>query len=65
MLRLKAILIKKIGETHVSSHQNRANVLKYATDTIGELSDDFGIEVDSLKTDFDQMPHKLIKMLCN
>ena len=43
---------RKIGESHITSHENRKNVFKYATDTIGELSDDFGIQVDSLKTDF-------------
>ena len=49
------------SESHISSHENRTTVLKYATDTIGELSDDFSIEVDSLKTDFNQMPHNVRK----
>ena len=52
---------QKIGQSHISSHENRTNVLKYATDTIGELCDDFRIEVDSLKTDFNQMPHSVRK----
>ena len=48
---------KKIGKSHITSHENRKN----ATDIIGELSNDFGIEVDSLKTDFNQMPHNVRK----
>ena len=52
---------QKIGQSHISSHENQTNVLKYATDTIGELCDDFRIEVDSLKTDFNQMPHSVRK----
>ena len=52
---------QKLGESHITSHENRKNVFKYATDIIGELSDDFGIEVDSVKTDFNQMPHNVRK----
>ena len=52
---------KKIGESHITSHENSKNVFKYATDIIGELSADFGIEVDSLKTDFNQMQHNVRK----
>ena len=57
----KLYLNRKIGESHISSHENRKSVLKYATDILGEVSDDFGIEVDSLKTDFNQIPHKVDK----
>ena len=38
---------KRIGESHISSHDYRTNVFKYVTETLTELIDDFGMEVDS------------------
>ena len=50
---------QKIAESHISTHTNRKNVLKYAMDD-GEFTEDFGIQ-DVTLIDFDDMPHKTNK----
>ena len=50
---------KKIAESHISIHDNRKNVLKYAMD-LGEFTEDFGLQGTNLITNFDS-PHKTNK----
>ena len=50
---------KKIAESHISTHTNRKNVLKYAMDD-GEFTEDAGIQDVNL-IDFNDMPHKTNK----
>ena len=50
---------QKISESHISTHTNRKNVLKYAMDD-GEFTEDYGIQDVNL-IDFDDMPHKTNK----
>ena len=47
---------QKIAESHISTHTNRKNVLKYAMDD-GEFTEDYGIQDVNLIT-FNDMPHK-------
>ena len=47
---------RKIAESHISTHTNRKNVLKYAMDD-GEFTEDYGIQDVNLIT-FNDMPHK-------
>ena len=47
---------QKIAESHISTHENRKNVLKYAMDD-GEFTEDYGIQDVHLIT-FNDMPHK-------
>ena len=51
--------IKKIGDSHISTHENRKNVLSYGMDD-SELTVDYGITEANL-IDFDEMPHKINK----
>ena len=46
---------QKIAESHISSHENRKNVLKYAMDD-GEFTEDFGIQDVNLIT-YNDSPH--------
>ena len=50
---------QKISESHISTHTNRKNVLKYAMDD-GEFTEDAGIQ-DVHLIDFNDMPHKTTK----
>ena len=50
---------RKIAESHISTHENRDNVLKYAMDD-GEFTIDFGIQDASLVT-FNDIPHQTNK----
>ena len=50
---------EKIAESHISTHENRKNVLKYAMDN-GEFTTDFGIKTASLIT-FNETPHQTNK----
>ena len=50
---------QKIAESHISTYENRKNVLKYAMDD-GEFTEDAGIQDVNL-IDFDDMPHKTNK----
>ena len=50
---------QKISESHISTHTNRKNVLKYAMDD-GEFTEDAGIQDVNL-IDFNDMPHKTNK----
>ena len=50
---------KKIAESHISTHENRKNVLKYAMDD-DEFTIDFGIQDASLVT-FNDTPHRTNK----
>ena len=50
---------QKIAESHISTHENRKNVLKYAMDD-GEFTEDAGIQDVNL-IDFNDMPHKTNK----
>ena len=50
---------QKIAESHISTHENRKNVLKYAMDG-GEFTEDAGIQDVNL-IDFNDMPHKTNK----
>ena len=50
---------QKIAESHISTHTNRKNVLKYAMDD-GEFTEDAGIQDVNL-IDFNDMPHKTNK----
>ena len=50
---------QKIAESHISTHENRKNVLKYAMDD-GEFTEDGGIQDVNL-IDFNDMPHKTNK----
>ena len=50
---------QKISESHISTHTNRKNVLKYAMDA-GEFTEDAGIQDVNL-IDFNDMPHKTNK----
>ena len=47
---------QKIAESHISTHENRKNVLKYAMDD-EEFTEDYGIQDVNLIT-FNDMPHK-------
>ena len=47
---------RKIKESHISTHENRKNVLAYAMDD-GEFTEDAGIQDVNLIT-FNDMPHK-------
>ncbi|XP_068673326.1 autotransporter adhesin SadA-like [Montipora foliosa] len=49
----------KIAESHISTHENRENVLKYAMDA-GELTADFGIQDADLIT-YSDSPHQINK----
>ena len=50
---------QKIAESHISTHENRKNVLAYAMDD-GEFTEDAGIQDVNL-IDFIDMPHKTNK----
>ena len=50
---------QKIAESHISTHENRKNVLAYAMDD-GEFTEDAGIQDVNL-IDFNDMPHKTNK----
>ena len=50
---------RKIAESHISTHENRKNVLAYAMDD-GEFTEDAGIQ-DANLIDFNDMPHKTNK----
>ena len=50
---------QKIAESHISTHENRKNVLKYAMDD-GEFTEDAGIQDVNL-IDFNDMSHKTNK----
>ena len=50
---------QKIAESHISTHENRKNVLKYAMDD-GEFTEDAGIQDVNL-IDFNDMPDKTNK----
>ena len=50
---------QKIAESHISTHENRKNVLAYAMDD-GEFTEDAGIQ-DANLIDFNDMPHKTNK----
>ena len=50
---------QKIAESHISTHENRKNVLKYAMDD-GEFTEDYGIQDVNLIT-FNDSPHKTNK----
>ena len=50
---------QKIAESHISTHENRKNVLAYAMDD-GEFTKDAGIQDVNL-IDFNDMPHKTNK----
>ena len=50
---------QKIAENHISTHENRKNVLAYAMDD-GEFTEDAGIQDVNL-IDFNDMPHKTNK----
>ena len=50
---------QKIAESHISTHENRKNVLEYAMDD-GEFTEDAGIQDVNL-IDFNDMPHKTNK----
>ena len=50
---------QKIAESHISTHKNRKNVLKYAMDD-GEFTEDYGIQDVNLIT-FNDSPHKTNK----
>ena len=47
---------KKIAESHISTHENRKNVLAYAMDD-GEFTEDYGIQDVNLIT-YNDSPHK-------
>ena len=50
---------RKITESHISTHENRKNVLDYAMDD-GEFTEDFGIQDVNLIT-YNDSPHKTNK----
>ena len=50
---------QKIAESHISTHENRKNVLKYAMDD-GEFTEDFGVQDANLIT-YNDSPHKTNK----
>ncbi|XP_068680063.1 uncharacterized protein [Montipora foliosa] len=50
---------QKIAESHISTHENRKNVLAYAMDD-GEFTEDFGIQDVNLIT-YNDSPHKTNK----
>ena len=50
---------QKIAESHISTHENRKNVLAYTMDD-GEFTEDAGIQDVNL-IDFNDMPHKTNK----
>ena len=50
---------QQIAKSHISTHTNRKNVLKYAMDD-GEFTEGVGIQ-DTKLIDFDDMPHKMNK----
>ena len=50
---------RKIAESHISTHENRKNALKYAMDD-GELTTDFGIQDANLIT-YNDSPHQTNK----
>ena len=57
----KSYVDQKIGESHISSHENRKIVFKYITDNAGEFSADYGINSVNLINNFEDMPHKIRK----
>ena len=59
MLVIKKYPDQKIHESHISSHENRTNVLKYVMDN-GEMEVDYGIK-DANLINFNEMHHKVLK----
>ena len=57
----KLYVDQKIGQSHITSHENRKNVFKYIPDNAGEFSADYGISSVNLINNFNDMPHKIRK----
>ena len=56
-----AVNLNQLNSSHISSHTDRTNVLKYIKDNPGEFTADYGISSVNLIDDFDDMLHKIRK----